>query len=121
MHFLRAFHRSRECRWVQQKLDESFLIIKRKPDHLDFFDRTLGGFLSGGDNEVADAAALKFGGTLHDGQGVGGDSRLDPGGTAGFGWHHGTSLSGILYGNLPYTIKRLLAPAAMNQHVDADT
>jgi hypothetical protein len=53
-----------------------------------FFDRAGGCFLGSGDDKIADAAALDFGGALDDHQRIGGKPRLNAGSTDLFLGHH---------------------------------
>src|SRR5271166_2330275 len=87
----------RRCRFrrIEDSLGESALILDREANDLRFLDGAVGGFLRGGDHEIADAAALDFGGTLDGRQSVERDARLDACRVGRFLGHHASSLSNI--------------------------
>jgi hypothetical protein len=86
----------RQRRWIEQKIYETLLIFDRKPDDAGLFDCPVRGLLGGGDDEIADAAALHFRSALHDRQGVGGDTCFDTRAAAGLSGHHHSSYSKFL-------------------------
>jgi hypothetical protein len=83
----------RQRRWIEQKIYETLLIFDRKPDDAGLFDCPVRGLLGGGDDEIADAAALHFSSALHHGQRIRCDTRFDARTAVMFSWHHATSLS----------------------------
>ena len=66
---------------IDQRFGETPLVLDGQADDLRLLDRAVRGFLRGGDDEIADAAALYFGGAFDNGQRVGRDTRLDASGT----------------------------------------
>jgi hypothetical protein len=101
---LLGFCKGGRWRWgIEEEVDESLLIFDRESNELCFFDRLERGGLGGGNDEIADATALQFGGTFYDGQCFGSESRLDAG-AAGLVFGHCFGLSirlSSMYGILP--------------------
>ena len=93
MDFSCPLHAGRQRRWIEQKIYETLLIFDRKPDDVGLFDCPVRGLLCGGNDEIADAAALHFSSSLHHSQGIGCDTRFDARTTILFSRHHATSLS----------------------------
>ena len=79
---------------VKDGFGKCLLVLDGQADDLGFLYRAVRGFLRGGNHEIADAAPLDFGGALDDGERVGGNAGLDPGGARWFLGHHGSSLDG---------------------------
>ena len=74
MGFSSALQRSGHRRRIDQKVDESLLVIDRQPNEMGLFDRSPSRFRRRSDDEVAEAPPLDLGGTLHQGKSVGGNS-----------------------------------------------
>ena len=64
MGFLGPLQGGRQWRRIDEELDEAALIFHGEADELCLLDRAVRGFLRGGDYEIAEAAALEFGGAL---------------------------------------------------------
>ena len=61
----------RQRRRIEQKVHETPLIFDRKADDTGLFDCLVRGLLGGGNDEIADAAALHFSSALHHSQRIG--------------------------------------------------
>ena len=66
MRLLRALHGRRKSRRIQQEFDKEPLVFNGHANDLSFVDSPVGDLLSGGNYEIADAAALQFSGALDD-------------------------------------------------------
>jgi hypothetical protein len=77
---------------MEDRLGQRLLIVKGQADQLRFLDRSPGGLLGGGDDEVADAAALEFGGAFDHIKNFRSDARFEAGGTMRFLRQHGAIL-----------------------------
>ncbi len=89
-------------RWIQDHLGEGALVRDRKADNnRRFLDRSRGGFLRACDHEIADAAALNFGGAFDDGEVLGRDARLDAGGAGRYSGDQASAILWITEGNGP--------------------
>jgi len=75
---LRALQGSRGSGRIQKQLDEALLVLDRQADDLGFFDCPVRDLLSGGNHEIADAAALKFRGALDNPERRGRNTGFDP-------------------------------------------
>jgi hypothetical protein len=72
---------------MENGIGDGALILDREPNDLRFLDGAVGRFLCSRDDEITDTAALQFGGSLDDGQRVGGDTRLKAGGAVSLRRH----------------------------------
>jgi hypothetical protein len=78
---------------IENGLDKAPLILHREPDDFRGLNCLTRGFVGGSDHEIADAAALDFGGAFDNVEHVWRDTRLNPCGAVSRSGHHGTSLS----------------------------
>jgi hypothetical protein len=78
---------------IENGLDKAPLILHREPDDFRGLNCLTRGFVGGSDHEIADAAALDFGGAFDNVEHVWRDTRLNPCGAVSRSGHHGISLS----------------------------
>ncbi len=81
----RPFHAFAERGRVEDGRGDRALILDRKADQLGFGDHLVRFLPRGGDDELADAAALQLGRAADDGERVRGDPGFEPGGAGGGG------------------------------------
>src|SRR2546426_11872330 len=74
MGLLRTLQGWRKSGRVKKQFDETRLVFDRQTDDLSLGDCPAGGLLGGGNDKIADTAALEFRGPLDGPQGVGGDA-----------------------------------------------
>src|SRR5580704_16890699 len=104
----RAARGRRRFRRIDDRLRKRALILDREPDDLRLLDGAVGRFLGGGNDKVADATALDFGGAFHDRQRLGRDARLDAGGADSVLGHQEASLLESIVRVLAEQCKRLV-------------
>src|SRR6266853_1160701 len=101
--FERSHKRFRRRRRIQQQRNELLLSLARKADDFQFRNRPLGGILRGGNDKIADRAALNLRGAPHDRESLGCNAGFDSGRSAMFLLLHGTPFCfSIMYGIAPY-------------------
>src|ERR1700693_2368310 len=87
-----SLERSPQCfvrlRRIEDRFGNAALILNGQADNRGFFNRPVRRFPGGINDELADTAALNFGGAFHDGEGVGTDARFDTGSAVGPLGHH---------------------------------
>src|SRR5260370_36243176 len=72
---------------VKNRFRNAPLILDGQTNVVGLRDGSRSGLLRGRDHQIADRAALNFGGAADDGQGGGSDASLDAGGMVLFLWH----------------------------------
>jgi len=77
MTFKRTQQRVRRRGRIQKQCCKLFLRFAGKPDYFNLSDGLPGGFLRGGDHEIADRAALNLGSAPDNGLSLGRYARLD--------------------------------------------
>src|SRR5258708_19691751 len=75
-----AVHSRGQLGGIEQQVDESALLLRREPDEGGLLDGPVRRLLSRGDHEITQAAPLELSGSLHHGQRLRSDARLDAGG-----------------------------------------